>query len=137
MLNDRLYQHRLSLISRCILQIVILDVSAYFNYFSVSMGNNITNLLLLYIIINVRGCKTQDIMATASRLFPELETSTEISDRFSLDQNVYVPPNVLQQCIRGDDEYVKWFSNCNLTYLQARAFADWPMMGVRICIHNR
>ena len=137
MLNDRLYQHRLSLISRCILQIVILDVSAYFNYFSVSMGNNITNLLLLYIIINVRGCKTQDIMATASRLFPELETSTEISDRFSLDQNVYVPPNVLQQCIRGDDEYVKWFSNCNLTYLQPRAFADWPMMGVRICIHNR
>ena len=83
MLNDRLNQHRLTRISRCILQIVILDVNAYLNYFSVSMGNNITNVLLLYIIINVRGCKTQDMMATASRLFPELETSTKILDRFS------------------------------------------------------
>ena len=126
MLNDRL-------ISGCFLQIVISDVSAYLNYFSVPTGCNVTNVLLLYIIINVRGCKTQDLMVTASRLSTELETYTKNLDRFSLEQNVSVPANVLQQCIREEDEVVKRMSNFNLTYLQPRAFADWPIMEVRIC----
>ena len=102
-------------------------------YFSVSIGSNIINVLLLYIIIYIRCCKTQDMMATASRLSTELETSTKILDRFSLEPNVSVPPNVLQQCIHKEDEVVKRLSNCNLTYLQPRAFAEWPMMKVRIC----
>ena len=131
MLNDRLYQHRLT--SGCIQQIVVSNVSAYLKYFSVFIGSNVINVLLLYIIIYIRCCKTQDMMATASRLSIELETSTKILDRFSLEQNVSVPPNVLQQCIRKEDEVVKRLSNCNLTYLQPRAFAECPMMEVRIC----
>ena len=50
------------------------------------MGSNITNVLLLYIIINVRGCKTKGVVETASRLPTDLETSTEGVDRFSLEQ---------------------------------------------------
>ena len=120
--HDTLYDH-----------LVILDVIANstYIYISVSVTCSITSALWLHSTLTFLVFNNQCVADTASRSSNDLETSKIDVNRSPSDHIASVSPTIFRQCIHGGLEHIKRLFNCNLTYIEPHAFADWPKIQVR------